>query len=190
MATAARCHLEQRLARAACLGDEGALEALCRHQWFGVYKLVSGSVHDPIEAEELTQDVFARAIARLSHFPYVSVSFRSYLSQIARRMLRDRWRDEHQEPAGGGRPGRPVAPAPEVPVPETIVLAANQRRRLAAAIDRLPTRTREALHLQLLEGRTTDEIAAEWGRTPEAVRRVQREALVALRSVLERQEAR
>lgn len=190
MPVAERSRLEQRLARGACLGDEGALEALCRHQWFGVYKLVSGSVRDPIEAEEVTQEVFARAIARLSHFPYVSSSFRSYLSQIARRMLRDRWRDEHQDPGGASRPARPVRRALGVAVPETIVLAASQRRRLVAAIDRLPDRFREVLRLQLLEGRTAAEIAAEWGRTPEAVRRVRDGALEALRSEIERQGAR
>jgi RNA polymerase sigma factor (sigma-70 family) len=190
MSAAERGRLEHLLARGACLGDDGALEALCRDQWLDVYRTVSGSAGDRIEAEELTQEVFATAIAGLSQFPHVSLSFRSYLLQIARRLLRERWRDEDQDAGSSRDTAKTVQPFPETPGPETIVLATSQRRRLATAIDRLPGRFRDVLHLQLFEGRAADEIAAEWGRRPEAVRRIEDEALVSLRSELEGTAAR
>lgn len=213
---AERWQQEQLLAKGACLGDEGALEELCHDEWHHVHKLVAGSVPDPVEAEELTLEVFARAIARLSHFPYVETSFRSYLLQFARRLLSERWRAElammdgeviaeavepatsGEEPAPGRRSRHDGVPAWGVAGPRpvlppvagtkgrgAIVLIADHRRELVAALERLPDRSREVLHLRLLEGRSAAEIGADWGRTPDAVRRVQTEALRALRSEME-----
>lgn len=192
-AGAERWQREQLLARGACLGDEGALETLCRDEWYHVHKLVSGSVAHPVEAEELTLEVFARAIDRLSHFPYVETSFRSYLLQFARRLLHDRWRADPtgRVAATGTGAGEVAAGLPAYAArirreePGAILLSAEQRRQLVAVLDRLPERSREVLHLRLLEGRSTMEIGADWGRTPDAVRRVQCEALQALRSEVE-----
>lgn len=168
---------ERLLLRGACLGDHESLEALCRQEWYGVYRLVSATVPDPTEAEELTQEVFARAIARLSDVPYAKVSFGVYLAQIARGLLRDRWQDgqtEDDDVADG---------ADEEP--ETVVLSPEEWRRLMAALGKLPDRSREVLHLRLLEGRTAAEIGAEWGRTPQDVHRAHRRALRALQSEME-----
>lgn len=173
--------MEQMLLQGACLGDEHALETLCRKEWYGVYRLVSASVTDATEAEELTQEVFARAIASLPRFRYVGVPFRSYLAQIARNLLRDRWRQAQARPTVGREDEIPDRPAPE-PEPEAIVLAADERYLLVAALGRLPRRCREVLYLRILEGRTAAEIGVEWGRTPEAVRQIQHRALLALRS--------
>ena len=190
---AERWHREQLLARGACLGDEGALETLCRDEWYHVHKLVSGSVPDPVDAEELTLEVFARAIDQLSHFPYVETSFRSYLLQFARAAAeRPLAGGPDRRVAAGGSAARGTAAGPSAYAARirreeagTILLSAEQRRQLVAALDRLPERSREVLHLRLLEGRSTMEISADWGRTPDAVRRVQCEALQALRSEVE-----
>ena len=130
------------------------------------------------EAEELTQEVFARAIASLPRFRYVGVPFRSYLSQIARNLLRDRWRQAQARPdMDGPVPDRATAELE----PEAIVLAAAERHLLVEAMRRLPHRCREVLFLRVLEGRTATEIGVEWGRTPESVRQIQHRALTALR---------
>lgn len=213
-----RRHRERLLAEGACLGDEGSIESLCRDEWHHVHKVVSGSVRDPVAAEELTLEAFARAIGRISHFPYEQTSFRSYVLQSARCILRDRRRAaqagrEEAPGVGSAAPpavcdsfGKVVTPEVEpgwagahrfpaqspkieieveVETSGTIVLTANHRRQLVAALDRLPDRYREALRLRLLEGRSAVEIGADWGRTPEDVRRVQREALQMLRAEIE-----
>ncbi len=176
---------EQMLVQSACLGDDAALETLCRTEWYGVYYLVSGSVPDAGEAEEITQEVFSRAIASLARFSYVGVPFRSYLAQIARNLLRDRWRAAQLHPetvATAGR-GGPLAPGAD-PAP-TVLVAAEDRKPLAAAVSQLPDRCRDVLRLHLLEGRTAEEIGVEWGRSPDVVRRIQQRALLALRAELD-----
>ena len=174
---------EQLLVEGACLGDDVALGALCRREWYGVFQLVSRSVGDPTEAEEVTQEVFARAIASLPRFRYVGVPFRSYLARITRNLLRDRWRAALAHPGMATEDEIPDRPAPEAE-PEAIVLAAHERARLVAALGRLPRQCREVLYLRLLEGRTAAEIGVELGRTADSVRQIQHRALVALRAEL------
>jgi RNA polymerase sigma factor (sigma-70 family) len=75
-------------------------------------------------------------------------------------------------------PDRPTSE----PEPEAIVLVADERHLLLAALGRLPHRWREVLCLRILEGRTAAEIGVEWGRSPESVRQIQHRALLALRT--------
>jgi RNA polymerase sigma-70 factor (ECF subfamily) len=179
--------VERMLVQSACQGDDDSLEALCRREWFVIFRLVSGSVPDVAEAEELTQEVFARAIASLPRFRYVGVPFRSYLSQIARNLLRDRWRQAQARPdMDGPVPDRATAELE----PEAIVLAAAERHLLVEAMRRLPHRCREVLFLRVLEGRTATEIGVEWGRTPESVRQIQHRALSALRTEMADEDSR
>lgn len=172
-------NMERMLVEAACQGDEESLDALCRREWYAIFRLVSASVPDTVEAEELTQEAFARAIASLSRFRYVGVPFRSYLSQIARNLLRDRWRQAQSRPDMVSRV--PDRAGGELE-PEAIVLAAAERHLLVDALGRLPHRCREVLYLRILEGRTAAEIGVEWGRTAESVRQLQHRALLALRA--------
>ncbi len=169
---------ERSLVEAACRGDERALDRLCRREWTGVLRVVRASVADPEEAEEIAQEVFTRAIASLPRFEVTGAPFHAYLSQIARNLLRDRWRHEQSCP----RLERDVPDGPTTePAPEAVVLATDERQVLLNAIQHLPPRYREVLRLRVIEGRTAVEIGVEWGRSPEAVRQIQHRAVLALR---------
>lgn len=184
--------IERMLVQSACAGDDEALDLLLRHEWFGVYQLVSRKEPDDARAEELVQEIFTQAIASLERFRGLGVPLRSYLAQIARRLLRQV--PEGIVPVPGGIPGDfgelevpdvVVLPAQDRCVvprePAVVVLSADDRPRFLAALDRLPRRCRELLWLRLVEGRTETEIGVEWGRTAESVRELQRHALEALR---------
>jgi RNA polymerase sigma-70 factor, ECF subfamily len=195
--------LERMLLQSACAGDDDALDLLLRREWFGVYRLVVVSEPDGRRAEELVQEVFARAIAALPRLRDGGVPFRSSVAQIARRLLRDR---QPTSPPIGGPRGVPGAfgepeppdlvvlpaqassaedPDPSCSQPSVMVLSADDRPRVVAALDRLPRHCRELLWLRIVEGHTETEIGVEWGRTPDAVRELQRRALRALRAGLD-----
>ena len=187
--------VERMLVQSACAGDDEALDLLLRHEWYGVYRLVASAEPDGARVEELVQEVFARAIAGLERFRALGVPFRSYLAQIARRLLRPA--PGVATPAPGGIPGdfgEPDGPdlvvlsARERPAPRrepaVVVLSADERPQLLAALDRLPRQCRELLWLRLVEGRTETEIGVEWGRTAASVRELQRHALESLRAGL------
>jgi RNA polymerase sigma-70 factor (ECF subfamily) len=165
-------------------GDRAALELLCRQEWVTVYRIVAGWVASRQEAEDLTQEVFLRALRHLEGYQSASGSFRPYLITVARNLLRDRWRAQHRRAAGGSDPG--VGEEWDEG-PEAAVVAAEGRAELIAALAQLPADHQRVLRLRLIEGRSAAEAAALLGRTPEAVRQLQHRALAALRSGLERE---
>jgi RNA polymerase sigma-70 factor, ECF subfamily len=154
---------------------------LCRQEWATVYRAVAGWVAGRQEAEDLTQEVFLRALRHLDGYHSASGSFRPYLIAVARNLARDRWRSQQRQ----ARRGQDPTVAEDLDEgPEAAVLAAEQRAELIAALAQLPPDYQRVLRLRLMEGQSAAEVAAVLGRTPEAVRQLQHRALAALRAGL------
>jgi RNA polymerase sigma-70 factor, ECF subfamily len=165
----------------AASGDQRALETLCQRNWRPVYRSFARYTSDPFEAEDLTQEVFLRALRALPQFADTGVPYTAYLLRIATNLARDRWR---------ARPARLVPlgdiverPARE-PGPDGLAVESDRRAALLRALDRLGSDQRAVLRLRILEGRSTDEVAALTNRSAAAVRQLQVRALAALRAAL------
>jgi len=169
---------ELQLLRAAREGDEHAVGELCRLCWRPVYRSLGRYTSDPAEIEDMTQEVFLRALRSLPSFENRGVPFTVYLLRIAANLAGDRWRS---------LPKRPVVTAdvPEGLVPvesaEDVVVANERRRALIDALDQLTRDHRAVLRMRVLEGRSTHEVAALMHRNEPAVRQLQVRALAALR---------
>src|SRR5688572_578346 len=90
---------EDELRRRAQLGDRAALEAICRLEWKSVYDLVYRTVQNQAEAQDLTQEVFLRALRSFDRFQDTGRPIHAYLVTIALNLLRDRWRRRVQPSA-------------------------------------------------------------------------------------------
>ncbi len=174
--TSARRELE--LLRAARDGDEQALGELCQLCWRPVYRSLARYTSDPAEVEDMTQEVFLRALRSLPRFEDRGLPFTAYLLRIAANLARDRLRS---------LPTRPVVTAdvPEGSAPaetaEEVAVQNERRRALIGALDRLSPDHRAVLRMRILEGRSTREVAALMHRNEPAVRQLQVRALAALR---------
>jgi RNA polymerase sigma-70 factor (ECF subfamily) len=172
---------DSTLLRQARSGDQRALDALCRRNWKPVYRCFAGLTGNPAEAEDLTQEVFLRALRSLPRFEDRGLPFAAYLLQIARNLARDRWRS---------RPARLVVTenlpdrAATGPGPDNLAVASDHRAALASALDRISPDHRAVLRLRILEGRSTGEVARILHRSQPAVRQLQVRALAALRATL------
>jgi len=82
------------LLRAARAGDRDALNRLCQENWLPVYRSVARWAGTPAEAEDLTQEVFVRAIQSLGSYrgADLDIPYRAYLLRISRNLVIDRWR--------------------------------------------------------------------------------------------------
>jgi RNA polymerase sigma-70 factor (ECF subfamily) len=165
-------------------GDQRALEALCRRSWRPVYRSFARYTIDPAEAEDLTQEVFLRAMRAFPQFADRGVPYTAYLLRIAANLARDRWR------AGPARVV-PVGDIPEWPAPgpgpDSLAVESDRRAALLRALDRLGPDQRAVLKLRILDGRTASEVAAMTNRSAAAVRQLQVRALAALRAALDDQ---
>ncbi len=178
--TPARTSLEPtegQLVRDASQGDDAALAELCRREWIEVYKLAEMATDDAEEAEELTEEIFVRAISDLPSLHRSGGSFAVRLRRIADHVLAE---------SGHRAPSRPTcrrspSSAGEGRVPEAVVLAAELRDTVCRTIATLPGRYQEVLQLRLIEGRASADIAPYLGMSPAGVRQLQHRAVQALR---------
>ena len=162
-------------------GELDALEALCQEHWLSVYRAVYRGSGSRADAEELTQEVFLRALTTLHRYHESGGTFGAYLGRIARNLLIDRWRTRRGAPGIDSLDTDPVSAAPD---PEAVMLAQEERQSLLAALDALPERYSDVLRLRLLEGRSAREVGELWAMTPNAIRQLQFRALEALRARL------
>jgi RNA polymerase sigma factor (sigma-70 family) len=81
-----------------------ALEELCRTYWYPLYAFVRRQGHSPEEAEDLTQDFFARLLEK----EYVALAdpargkFRSFLLSALKNFLTNEWARSTRQKRGGG----------------------------------------------------------------------------------------
>jgi RNA polymerase sigma-70 factor (ECF subfamily) len=166
------------LARARA-GEQDALEELCRENWLPVYRAVCRAAGTPGEAEDLTQEVFVRAIAALGSLRETDIPYRAYLLRVARNLAIDHWR-AHQRRDRLAGPGL-ADQADPAPGPEAIAISRDERDRLLEALDRLPDDYSDVLRLRLVCGHTAAEAGALRGQSANAIRQLQFRAMAALR---------
>jgi len=81
-----------------------ALEQLCRTYWYPLYAYVRRQGRGPEEAQDLTQEFFARLLARgsLGQVSREKGRFRSFLLASMNHFLADEWDRAHRQKRGGG----------------------------------------------------------------------------------------
>jgi RNA polymerase sigma-70 factor (ECF subfamily) len=151
--------------------DPLAFEALYRKYVAQVYSFALYELRDPHAAEDVTAQVFLRALAGLPRFreqvgPPDS-SFRPWLFQICRNAISNERRHARRHPAS------PLDLAAELPAADDPQAAAARRaevRRAWSAIEQLPDDRRRAVILRFVNELPTSEIGRILGRSEGATR--------------------
>ncbi len=81
-----------------------ALETLCRAYWYPLYVYVRGSGHSPHDSQDLTQEFFARLLAKdyLQAADREKGRFRTFLRVCLKRFLANEWDRQRAAKRGGG----------------------------------------------------------------------------------------
>ena len=174
------------LLTAARAGGEWAYERLYRSLAPAVagYLRVQGAA----EPDDLTSEVFERAFSALGGFSGGEAQFRSWIFTIAHHRLTDERRRAARRPVrvDGEVPDLPAGDLPRGDVEDEALrrMATERVRRLC---DGLVADQRDVLLLRMLAGLTVDEIATALGKSPGAVKALQRRGLAALRRQMDQQ---
>jgi RNA polymerase sigma-70 factor (ECF subfamily) len=122
---------------------------------------------DKSEIADLRQDVYVRVYeAALKKLPELAKPF---VFATARNLLINRVRQKHVVPIEAVADLDTLGVANDEPPPDRSVMARDELRRLQIAIDRLPTRCREAVIMGRINGLSGHEIAQRMGISEPAV---------------------
>jgi len=178
-------------------GDSRAIDALLAPYLPRLHKFLRRQLHPALaqreSAADLLQSTCREVLADLPRFDSHGegeAAFRRWLFTCTVRKLRDRQRfhrrqkrDIGQEELRLGDTGVDVARS--TVTPSGHVMAAENRARVLAALDKLPDAWRDVVRMIHLEGMSVAEVAARFGKTTTAVHSLMARALARLARLLE-----
>ena len=170
---------EQDLARRASSGDRRAFAALYDLHVGAVYRYAFYRVRTDAEAEDVTSEVFQRALVAMPRYE-PRRPFLAFLYTIARNIVTDRLRRQRPEASFEDA----IAHPSDAPGPEEIAASMDDARRLRRAIARLTPLQQEVVVLRFIEERSVKEIAQITDKPESTIRGLQMRALAALRDLL------
>jgi RNA polymerase sigma-70 factor (ECF subfamily) len=172
--TIAEDHDDRALVEAAQADPARFVDLYDRH-FHRVYAYVIRRTGVRAEAEDITSDVFERALTNLQRFEWRGVPFVAWLYRIAANALADRRRETARDSS---------EPPPDVPdARETEGI--ERRTMLSELVDRLPDAQRQVIEMRFVEEKSIREIAAALDRSEGAVKQLQLRALQNLRKSME-----
>jgi RNA polymerase sigma-70 factor (ECF subfamily) len=141
-----------------------------------VYAYVARRVRDRDLAEDLTSEVFQKALASLPRFQWRGAPFAAWLFRIASNVIADRFKNSGKETADVEHQ---IMASSEIDFEEL-----ERRARLFRLVGELPDDQRRVIAMRFAEEKSIKEIANELGRSEGAVKQLQFRGLQNLRSQL------
>jgi RNA polymerase sigma-70 factor (ECF subfamily) len=173
---------EERLLVEAAQSDPAKFDALYELHFERVYAFVASRVRDQATAEDLTSEVFHKALANLPSYEWRGVPFAAWLLRIAANAIVDHGKRAAREASPPNDPPE-LAANPEVQASELRVI--EYRARLFRLVGQLPEVQKRVVYERFVEQRRIREIAARLKRTEGAVKQLQLRALQSLRAQME-----
>jgi RNA polymerase sigma-70 factor (ECF subfamily) len=166
--------VRERLLVQAAQKDPAQFAKLYELHFERVYAFTIRRVGERQTAEDLTADVFHKALAALPNFSWRGVPFGAWLLRIANNVITDQWRRSSREV---------VEDLPEA-VDEVNPEHSEQAAQLFRMVAQLPTDQRRVIEMRFAEGKSIKEIAQELGRSEGAIKQLQFRGLETLRAKL------
>jgi RNA polymerase sigma-70 factor, ECF subfamily len=156
-------------------GDRDAIRFLYVQYSHNIYGYVRSIVHDDHEAEDVTQQVFAKLITTIVKYDDRGVPFFAWLLRMSRNMAIDALRSNR------------LTPTEHVLDPETTSTADLDRpETVRTALAALPDEQRQVVILRHVVGLTPGEIADRMGRTESSIHGLHHRGRRALQRELQR----
>ena len=174
------------LAVRASKGESAAFGLLYDKHVDAIYRYVYYRVRDDAEAEDLTSDVFMRALKAMPRYE-PRQAFLAWLYRIARNAVIDRARRGNRQVSFEDALEHPNAD--KVLDPDEQILATSDNATLREALAQLTPLQQEVVVLRFLEGYSTEEIARIVGKREGTIRGIQFRAIGALRQLIPSREA-
>lgn len=172
----------ESLVRAAQGGDQAAFGQIYEQFFERVYRYVAARVGLGADAEDLTQEVFLKAMGSIERFELRGRPFAAWLFRIAHNLVVDRYR--RVTVAGPALPLESIANARGEADVEASALLALDVEQLRRALGQVTELQRQVILLRFIGGLSLAETGSVMRRKENAIKALQHSALRALRRVL------
>ena len=167
----------ERLLVEAAQRDSSKFADLYERHFERVYAFVARRVRNRDAAEDVTSEVFHKALANIRKYEWRGAPFGAWLIRIAANSLADRAKRVTPETIDpDGLPGASTAEDMD---------RFEDHARLFRSVDQLPADQRRVIVERFVEERSIREIAGRLGRTEGAIKQLQFRALQNLRARME-----
>ena len=170
---------EGRLLVEAAQKDPARFAELYEINFERVYAFVARRVGNRDAAEDLTSEVFHKALANLRRFEWRGAPFAAWLFRIATNAIADRAQRAGKELAVDDPPETRVDATADIGLEEV-----EHQAQLFRSVEKLPADQRRVIAMRFAEEKSIREIAQELGRTEGAVKQLQFRGLQNLRERL------
>jgi RNA polymerase sigma-70 factor (ECF subfamily) len=173
--------IEKDVVSRAIKGDGEAFAQLYEEHFDKIYRYIYLKVGNQTETEDLTQEVFVKALEAISSYKWRNLPFVAWLFRIAHNQLIDYLRKQSKvaEVAWDDNMARTSEPNPEV--------IAEQELEIEDLVDnmkKLPSAQREVISLRFGSELSVAEVAKALGKSPGTVKALQYNGVVALRKMM------
>jgi len=173
-----RAYEEQLVERAK--HDADAFGELYDHYFSQIYRFVFSRMRDQDAAEDVTSEVFFKALRAIGRYRSTGHPFSAWLYQISVNAIYDHYRSRRPTASLEGAVG---VPDPARPVAERVV-DSSEAERVWAAIDTLPPQQRIAMSLKLGEDLKLAQIGRIMGKSEGAVKLLVHRGMIGVRQRL------
>jgi RNA polymerase sigma-70 factor (ECF subfamily) len=167
-------------------GDEGAVSQLYHRYAPGIYGYMASRVGDPAVADDLTSEVFVRALEGLPQFEVRDVPLSAWLYRIAHARMVDHFRRQARRPTVPLEEGLLVTDElypPQAGIDKEVE-ARLRMEQLSKAIERLTAEQHQVILLRFVAGFKLKEIAYVMDKSTSAIKMLQFRALTRLRKLV------
>ena len=154
-------------------GQNDFIEAICAQTWKELYRFIYNKVQNREEAQDITQETYAKAIAYLEKNKDHISNYGSYLRMIAINIIRDQWRRKKR----WGISINIEEVNPEHLKEEDFTDTVNSQSVIESALKQLTLEQQEVITLRIIKGYSVAETASIMGRKEGTIRVMQYRAL-------------
>ena len=169
---------DERLLIEAAQADLSKFDALYELHFDRIYFFIVSRVHDRAIAEDLTSEVFHKALTNLPAYEWRGTPFSAWLFRIASNAIADQYKRSNREQQADESSLDPPAPSNLASKELEFV---ERHAFFFRLVEKLPLIQRQVVHERFIEERSIKEIAQRLKKTEGAIKQLQFRALQTLR---------
>jgi RNA polymerase sigma-70 factor (ECF subfamily) len=155
-------------------------EQICLDTWKELYRFIYYKVQNREEAQDITQETYARALTYLKRRDVAVLEYSSYLKAISMNIIRDQWRVKKRR----GNNVNIYNVNPEEMAEEDFADAVNDRALIEDAMEKLSKEQQMVITLRIIKGYSVAETARLLKKKEGTIRVLQHRAVKVLSEIL------